>query len=234
MGVAATEDDIIRDEQERSNLLSAIADVETAIAVSTPGTRRVLENTLENAKKRIATLDKRIDEAKFERQAEQQAQMAAVAKLAAKETALSAQEREEYSGFLKEEFFTKKDFGKLEHFYAHAYDRLSEGGKDEMSKRIDAGIKRGEFKFSDLSETVQAKETQHRAAKTVKNASEQVEVGERNEAAHPSVPIETSAMKGHDFTSIDLSGMQISDVTSAPSVTAIPDASRSKPAQRSV
>jgi hypothetical protein len=41
--VAASEDDIIRDQSERDNLQKAIADVEAAIAAYTPGARRTLE-----------------------------------------------------------------------------------------------------------------------------------------------------------------------------------------------
>ena len=156
--MAATEDDIIRDEQERNNLLRAIADVETAIAVSTPGTRRVLENTRDNAMRRIATLDKRIEEAKVERATEVQLQAAATAALVAKEKGLSAAEQETYGGFLKETFFTKKDFGKLEQFYAHSWDRLTEGGKDEMSHRVWEGVRHGEYRFTDLPKDVRAKE----------------------------------------------------------------------------
>ena len=82
------------------------------------------------AKARVVTLDKKIEEAKVERAAEAQAQVAAAAALAAKETALSAKECETYKGFLEESYFTKKDFGRLDEFYTHSYDRLSEGGKD--------------------------------------------------------------------------------------------------------
>ena len=118
--MAVTEADIFRDEQERGNLLKAVSEIENAIAGSTPGTRRVLENTLDNAKKRVATLDKRIEEAKTEREAEVRAETAAAA-LAAKETKLSAEERETYRGFLAKSYFTKKDFGKLDQFYSHSY-----------------------------------------------------------------------------------------------------------------
>ena len=81
--------------------------------------------------------------------------MAAAAALAAKETRLSEEERKTYQSFLEKSYFTKKDFGKLDEFYRHSYDRLSEDGKDEMSKRIDEGIKRGEFKFDELPKTIQ-------------------------------------------------------------------------------
>ena len=159
MGVAATDDEILRDEQERSNLLRAIADGEAAIVASPPSTRRVLENMVENGKKRIVILDKKIEEAKIERQAEEQAKVAAAA-LAAKETKLSAEERETYRGFLEKSCFTKKDFGKLDEFYQHSYDRLSDGGKDEMSKRFWEGVKRGEYKFGDAPSVVQQKESE--------------------------------------------------------------------------
>lgn len=184
--MAATEYDILRDEQERSALLRTIASVETAIAVSTPGTRRVLENAVENAKIRIVTLDKKIEDAKTEHAAEAQAQAVAIATLAAKEKALSASERETYSGFLKEAFFTKKDFGKLEQFYAHSWDRLSEGGKDEMSHRVWEGVRHGEYRFSDLPKGVRDKEEDRVYAKFVdpsrnRDSLEPIQEGDRSD-----------------------------------------------------
>ena len=158
--MAATESDILRDEQERGNLLKAISDVEAAIAAYTPGTRRLLENTVENAKNRLVTLDKRIEEAKVERAAEAQAQATAAAVLTAKETKLSADERAAYRGFLEESYFTKKDFGRLDEFYTHGYDRLSEGGKDQMSKRFWEGVNQGEYQFGDAPSVMQQKEAE--------------------------------------------------------------------------
>ena len=108
--MAATEADILRDEQERGNLQRAVASLETAIAVSNPGTRRMLELSLDGVKARVSTLDRKIEVAKVEHAAEVQAQAVAAATLAAKETALNASERESYRGFLDEKFFTKKDF----------------------------------------------------------------------------------------------------------------------------
>ena len=155
--MAATEDDILRDEQERSSLLRTMADIERAIVNSPPGSHRILETTLDSVQKRVATLDKKIAEAKAQHEAEQKAATAA-ANLVVKETALNARERETYGGFLKEEFFTKKDFGKLAEFYAHTWDRLSESGKDEMSRRVWEGVRREEYRFSELPDVVREKE----------------------------------------------------------------------------
>ncbi len=103
-------------------------------------------------------LDKRIEQAKVEHAAEVQAQATAAAALAAREAKLSAGERQTYGSFLKEDFFTKKDFGKLFDFYSHTWDRLSQSGKDEMSHRIWEGVRRNEYKFSDLPDPVKERE----------------------------------------------------------------------------
>ncbi|MEA3207164.1 MAG: hypothetical protein QOE70_221 [Chthoniobacter sp.] len=145
------------DEMERSNLQKAISEVETALAVSTPGTRPFFEGFLQNAKGRVATLDKKIKESHERREARAQEQVA-VAYLAQKEAALSASEKETYSGFLGKEFFTKNDFRSLEKFYANTWERLSESGKDEMSHRIWEGIRRDEYTFSELPKSVREKE----------------------------------------------------------------------------
>ena len=156
--MTASEEDILRDQSERSGLQKAIADVETVLSVSRPGTRRILENSLDGMKGRVATLDKKIGDAIHERDVQAREQAATIAAQAQKEARLSESEKQTYSGFLAKEFFTKRDFGKLELFYAHTYDRLSEGGKDEMSHRVWEGVRHGEYRFTDLPEDVQKKE----------------------------------------------------------------------------
>jgi hypothetical protein len=144
-------------EMERDNLQSTISAVETALAASTPGTREPLENFLRNASGRVLVLEKKIKDTKLEEENHAREQLA-LFDLAARETALSTKEKETYNGFLKEEFFTKRDFTKLSEFYAHTWDRLSEGGKDQMSHRVWEGIRRDLYKFSDLPQVVQEKE----------------------------------------------------------------------------
>lgn len=154
VGVAASEDDIIHDQQERDSLLRSIASAETALAVSAPSTRRILENLIEGAKGRVATLDTKI---KDDQEAHAREQSTTVL-LAQKEAALTTREQAEYSGFLKEDFFTKRDFGRLEHFYAGTWDRLSKEGKEEMSHRVWEGIRHDEYRFTDLPKDVREKE----------------------------------------------------------------------------
>jgi hypothetical protein len=147
------------DELERDNLQKVISEVEAAQAASRADKKPMLDHFLQNARGRVAVLDKRIKESKAENESRHQAEVA-VAVLAAKETALSTSEKETYSGFLAKEFFTKKDFGSLEKFYSQTWDRLSESGKAEMSHRIWEGIRRDEYKFTDLPKVVQEKEAE--------------------------------------------------------------------------
>lgn len=146
------------DEMERDNLQKAISEVEVALAASGPGTRSPLANFVENAKNRVAMLEKKIKESKTERENRAQEQ-ATIVSLAQKEAALSAPEKETFSGFLRKEFFTKSDFGNLDKFYSNTWDRLSQTGKDEMSHRIWEGVRRDEYKFSELPNSVREKES---------------------------------------------------------------------------
>ena len=232
--MAATEFDILRDEQERSYLLRSIAAIESAIAAAMPGTRRILENTVENARKRVTTLDKKIEESKVEHAAAEQAQNAAAA-LAAKETKLNASEREAYRGFLEESYFTKRDFGKLDEFYTHGYDRLSEGGKEEMSKRIHEGIKRGEFKESDLPESVlkrDAKLYRDRASEPIgqdsrarkQNAALEEASTVKASDGKSAKPPTASPKSDIDFSSVDLKSIKLVAAVSEPSAASIPNA----------
>ena len=58
------------------------------------------------------------------------------AQMAQREMALTEAEQQEYAALLKHEHFSKAEFGKLEHFYSHGYDKLTEEGKNQMSLRI--------------------------------------------------------------------------------------------------
>jgi len=146
------------DRMEQAGLERAVADIERVVLASPPGTRPLFNGFLLNAKARLGVLEKKIHDAEREQQNHATNELAVV-ELAQKETRLSAQERQTYSGFLKEDFFTKKDFAKLDDFYAHSWDRLSEHGKDEMSHRIWEGVRKGEYKFSELPKSVREKET---------------------------------------------------------------------------
>lgn len=61
-----------------------------------------------------------------------------------KETALTDSERKQYASFLRLKRFTKAEFGLLERFYTTAFDKLTEAGKDEMSRRVWAGTRPAE------------------------------------------------------------------------------------------
>jgi len=145
------------DEMERNNLQKTISEVEAALVDSTPASRGIYENFLQNAKGRIGALDKKIKEAEKERETHSRDQVV-IAQMAENEKALSAGERKTFSNFLGKGFFTKKDFGALESFYAKTWDRLSEDGKNTMSHRVWEGVRRDEYKFTELPETVREKE----------------------------------------------------------------------------
>ncbi len=136
--MTGSEGELIRDKMERDSLSKAISDVETAIAVSTPGTRAVLEVFIFNARGRIAVLEKQIADVTSEREAQERQSTAAVS-MAQREAALSSEERETYGHFLEKEFFTRNDFGKLEQFYSKSWDRLGHEGKAIMDRGREAG-----------------------------------------------------------------------------------------------
>ena len=145
------------DRMEQAGLERAVADIEREVLASPPGTRPLFNGFLLNAKARLGVLEKKIhDEEREER--DHATNEIALVSLAQSEAALSAKEKETYDGFLKKEFFTKRDFAKLDEFYAHSWDRLSESGKDQMSHRIWEGIRRDEYKFTELPKSVQEKE----------------------------------------------------------------------------
>ncbi len=80
--------------------------------------------------------------------------------LVARETALNEAEKREYGALLEHEYFTKNEFGQLGHFYRHSYDRLTDGGKAEMSHRVWEGVRHGQYRFNELPDPVKEKEAQ--------------------------------------------------------------------------
>jgi hypothetical protein len=157
------------DRLELAGLERVVSEAERMLLSLPPGTRPFFNGFLHNAKARLGILDKKIHDAERGQQEQARNEVAFVS-LAQKEAALNAREKETYSGFLKEEFFTKRDFARLEEFYAHSWDRLSEGGKDQMSQRVWEGVRRGEYKFAELPKPVREKETE-RAYKVLHNSS---------------------------------------------------------------
>lgn len=113
---------------------------------------------LAETEKRLGTLDQqgfspdRRDEKKSAI-----AQELAVAVMVEREMALSRQEKIEFAGFLKSEFFTKRDFDALAVFYQNSWDKLSEEGKDEMTQRVWEGARQGEYELSELPENVRSR-----------------------------------------------------------------------------
>ena len=149
--MTASETDSKFDEMERDNLQNMISAVEAALAGSTPASRGILERALHEARSRVGFLEKKIHDSHAEYKAKARVEASVAMEVAERETNLNAPEKQTFAGFLKQDFFTKRDFGSLESFYAKTWDRLSERGKDEMSHRIWEGIRRDEYKFKTSS-----------------------------------------------------------------------------------
>ena len=115
-------------------------------------------------------LEKTIKDSEIAQKRESETRLAFAVQEAERETKLSSTERKTFGEFLKKDFFTKADFGRLDEFYKKTWDRLSEHGKDEMSHRIWEGVRRKEYEFHDLPESVQEKETKQ-AYKRLKDSS---------------------------------------------------------------
>lgn len=149
------------EEAEYAGLLSTIAQIERTLVFSPgdAGTVALLTRFVENAKGRLDALER---EAKHNAEKEKTAaetnlQIAAAVE---HEKALNEAERIEYAALLEHEYFTKAEFGKLEHFYSNSWDKLTDEGKDEMSQRVWGGVRQGEYKFTELPDPVKEKEAQ--------------------------------------------------------------------------
>ncbi len=147
------------EEFEFKQLLAQIAQVERNLAL--PASREVsnaLLTFLNSLKTRLGVLEEKHKAIEHEKQRTETINRVAV--MVERETALSEREQEAYAGFLEQEYFTKADFSSLESFYVETWERLSEGGKAQMSHRVWEGVRREEYHFSELPETVKEKEAQ--------------------------------------------------------------------------
>jgi hypothetical protein len=158
--MAENESELKFDEMERDRLNRVVSALEAAIAASTPASRGALERGLNEARGRVQILDKKIADSRTEHEARSREQAALAITIAEREARLNTAEKQTFAGFLQKDFFTKSDFGSLESFYTKTWDRLSDRGKDEMSRRVWEGVRRGEYNFTDLPKVVREKETE--------------------------------------------------------------------------
>ena len=156
--MADSETETKQQEMERDSLRGVISQMQGALMFATAEARPALATALRNATSRLGVVEKKLKDLEVARETEAKEAVTRAVLLAEKETRLDAHERETFAGFLKDNFFTKADFGRLENFYAKSWDRLSEHGKDEMSHRIWEGVRKGEYKFEELPPAVREKE----------------------------------------------------------------------------
>lgn len=149
------------DKAEAGHLREAVKRLEAALAsgIALTGNTNsmLLGRLIDDANRRIEAITETEKEALAEER-EKSVRELAFAIIAQREAALTATEQRQYAEFLSRESFTRADFGKLEEFYRSAWDRLSESGKAEMSHRIWEGVRRDEYKFSELPDIVKEKE----------------------------------------------------------------------------
>lgn len=75
-----------------------------------------------------------------------------VDELAADEQRLNDQEKAAYRALLQKDFFAKTDFAVLEAFYKGPHDKLTEQGKDQLSRRVKLGTLSPEQREKALTE----------------------------------------------------------------------------------
>lgn len=149
------------DEMEYARLAAQVEEIEIVMSSGQPrDVGDLLKQFLHNAKSRMDEI--RHDEISSGEKRDQKAKEIAtsIAHLVEMEQRLSSVEKQQYAGFLNFDYFTKANFDELENFYASSWDKLSEGGKDQMSARVWEGIKRKEFTFDELPHIVKEKESE--------------------------------------------------------------------------
>ncbi len=149
------------DELQASTLREVIERLEDALK---SGAKRLdeflLKGELSNKRSELAAATQHQEHVEKEKKEEKNRELAYELHLVEQEIRLNAEEKEQYAGFLSQQFFTKADFDKLESFYANTWDKLTDEGKAQMSQRVWEGIRQGEYTFGELPETVRKKESE--------------------------------------------------------------------------
>jgi hypothetical protein len=188
------------DLNEYRQLKNTASELEKLVTASPHGVNPMLKTALANILARIEVLEIGLKEEQI------RIEQSAAAQAAEQEAALSQSEKKTFAGFLKKDFFTQSDFRPLEDFYKNSWDKLSEAGKDEMTKRIQEGVNRSEYSFSELPAIVQEKELSREKALAAKDAQKPI----------PQEAAPSQSMANLDLSTIDLSGMAMADGTTTP------------------
>jgi len=151
------------DEAEHQRLQNAISDAERILGGNPENSMSTIAVGMQPMKQRIDALEKDgvLGADHQERKKSDSATAVAIAALVAQESRLSHSERQTYSDFLRQDYFTRDDFKKLDAFYADsgAWDRLTDEGKKQMSERIWTGVEQGSHSFAELPNNIRKKET---------------------------------------------------------------------------
>ena len=155
------------DDVEYANLAEQVRRIEELVnSGQAGGSDYLLKGFLNNAKARMEVI--RQDEHGSEEKKEQKSRENANAVILAEmEHRLNSVEKEQYSGFLKLDYFTKANFEELDEFYEKTWDKLTEEGKSQMSYRVWEGVRQGEYSFDELPENVRKKEAERLYEKLV-------------------------------------------------------------------
>ncbi len=160
----------IVDFQEYRNLKDTALALEKLLTDSPLGVNPVLQTTLANIQRRLEVLEREIKQDEIKERAGQ----AVAAAAAEKEAALNASERGIFCDLLRRDYFAKADMPQVNSFYKNIWDKLTDDGKGEISRRLWEGIRHGEQPFSDLADDIKEKEAE-RLHKLFTNAT--IEVG---------------------------------------------------------
>lgn len=115
-----------------------------------------LAAVLGSAQGRLDSLHAEEEHAAVEKKEKEEKDRSAIVAMVERETKLNEEEKKKYAEFLSKDHFTRSDINDLSTFYADggAYDRLSDGGKEQMDHRIEEGIRRGELSRDELPDHV--------------------------------------------------------------------------------
>lgn len=148
------------DEVEYAKLEAAITKIENQLifsGVMNGSGSGALMRFISEARLRMANMDvQREHDLREKKQEDEKLQVYAAS--IERESALSREEKNQFGWFIRHDYFTKSMFGELDRFYTRTWDRLTEEGKTEMSQRVWEGVRRGEYEFLELPDSVKEKE----------------------------------------------------------------------------
>ena len=141
-------------EVEASRFARSVEEIEKLIRSGADISGYPLAAALESRQARLDSIRAEDEHVTTNKKERDQKDRIAIAQMVEREAKLDKEEKDRYAQLLSKDYFTKSDFKDLEQFYTRSWDKLSDGGKAEVDKRVLEGVRQGQYEINELPDSV--------------------------------------------------------------------------------